>query len=241
MAILVTCSCGKKLKVKDDLAGKRIKCPTCMEPLIVPAGGADEPYESASASTDEGEPRPRRNRAKAAKSSNTLLFVCIGAGVLLMSCCCLGAVGTAVFYMMQSADAVASSKKLPAPPVVELGRWTALDAKYEPIQGGGANPAKSYTIPLKANKTYLVELVRTGGTCDPYLVIEDSSGKRLAQDDDGGGFPDAKLLFTPSRDDDYRIFAITIAGPGEFALRVNEQNGAKQAGKGGPAKGKGKG
>ena len=36
MAITVSCACGKKLSVKDDLAGKRVKCPACQQVLRIP-------------------------------------------------------------------------------------------------------------------------------------------------------------------------------------------------------------
>jgi hypothetical protein len=43
MPLMVDCPCGKKLKVRDELAGKKVKCPGCgqavMAPIIVePAG-----------------------------------------------------------------------------------------------------------------------------------------------------------------------------------------------------------
>src|SRR5262245_6841787 len=39
MAIAVPCpGCGRNLKVKDELAGKRIRCPDCGQVLLVPAG-----------------------------------------------------------------------------------------------------------------------------------------------------------------------------------------------------------
>src|SRR2546426_545584 len=34
--------CGEKLKVKDDLAGKRGKCPRCRSSVLVPGGDARE-------------------------------------------------------------------------------------------------------------------------------------------------------------------------------------------------------
>ncbi len=36
MSILVTCECGKKYRVKDALAGKRIRCPSCEAAITVP-------------------------------------------------------------------------------------------------------------------------------------------------------------------------------------------------------------
>lgn len=50
MSISVQCSCcGKKLKAKDELAGKRLKCPVCRAELSVPppAGAAGVRPESA--------------------------------------------------------------------------------------------------------------------------------------------------------------------------------------------------
>ena len=40
MAIKVACSCGKKLEVKDELAGRRGKCPACGKILMIPAAAA---------------------------------------------------------------------------------------------------------------------------------------------------------------------------------------------------------
>ncbi len=45
MTIQVTCQCGKQLSAKDEFAGKRVKCPGCGGPLVIPqpqpAGTAD--------------------------------------------------------------------------------------------------------------------------------------------------------------------------------------------------------
>jgi hypothetical protein len=41
MPITFSCPCGKTLKVKDDLAGERIKCPACGEVQAVPAAADD--------------------------------------------------------------------------------------------------------------------------------------------------------------------------------------------------------
>ncbi|QDV68868.1 hypothetical protein Poly24_25810 [Rosistilla carotiformis] len=40
MAISVKCKCGKTLNLKDEFAGKSIRCPGCKEVLKVPGGGA---------------------------------------------------------------------------------------------------------------------------------------------------------------------------------------------------------
>src|SRR5262249_18516041 len=43
MPIKLSCDCGKKLQVKDDLAGKKVKCPGCGAVVPVPAAVAEAP------------------------------------------------------------------------------------------------------------------------------------------------------------------------------------------------------
>lgn len=40
MAIRLKCKCGKDLSLKDEFAGKTIRCPACKETLKVPGGGS---------------------------------------------------------------------------------------------------------------------------------------------------------------------------------------------------------
>src|SRR5438874_10778897 len=47
MAIITPCACGKKLRTKDDFAGKRIKCPSCGTVLTVPQHAEDQPLIDA--------------------------------------------------------------------------------------------------------------------------------------------------------------------------------------------------
>ena len=35
MPILMNCTCGKQLRVPEDYAGRRVKCPACGEPQTV--------------------------------------------------------------------------------------------------------------------------------------------------------------------------------------------------------------
>lgn len=48
MAIPVKCRCGKKIAVKDEAAGRRVKCPQCQKPVLVP-----EPADEDDAAEDE--------------------------------------------------------------------------------------------------------------------------------------------------------------------------------------------
>lgn len=42
MPIKVSCTCGQTFKAKDHLAGKRVRCPKCSSPLVIPAPETDE-------------------------------------------------------------------------------------------------------------------------------------------------------------------------------------------------------
>jgi hypothetical protein len=66
--IAVTCSCGRTLRAKGELAGKLAQCPHCQERVLIPDGGASGP-EAATTLVD----RP------AALSRTRLL---VGGGVL---------------------------------------------------------------------------------------------------------------------------------------------------------------
>src|SRR5690348_9992307 len=43
MAISFACSCGKSFRAKDELAGKRTKCPACGQVLVIPSSQVSEP------------------------------------------------------------------------------------------------------------------------------------------------------------------------------------------------------
>ena len=42
MAIEIVCACGKTYRVKDEYAGKTLKCPACHAQISVPETGAGE-------------------------------------------------------------------------------------------------------------------------------------------------------------------------------------------------------
>ncbi|KAA5540665.1 hypothetical protein FYK55_19930 [Roseiconus nitratireducens] len=54
MPIQIKCQCGKALAVKDQFAGKAVKCPACGKPIRVPVGGG----AAASGSAGAGRPAP---------------------------------------------------------------------------------------------------------------------------------------------------------------------------------------
>jgi hypothetical protein len=168
MAINLSCDCGKKLAVKDEMAGKKVKCPGCGSVLTVPAatGDAEEASEPAVARTSD---------TSTPKKSSKTLWIVGGVGVLLLSCCCLGSVTTAVIVVFA----------LGGPEKTIVGRWTAdldtaktstdkrdpqsqtptmvIEFKSDGVVLGGApmspiSSGKWKTVSTKDNKNLTVEL-----------------------------------------------------------------------------------
>lgn len=76
MAISLPCSCGKTLKVKEELAGKRIKCPACSLVLTVPVPEL-EPVEAATSEaaadlTSDRSDEATKKKKKKKKKKKTL-------------------------------------------------------------------------------------------------------------------------------------------------------------------------
>lgn len=87
---------------------------------------------------------------------------------------------------------------------------------------------KVYDVKLTKGVTYLIEM--NSSEIDPYLMLEDPTGKKITEDDDGGGFPNAKIVFSAPEDGDYRIIATTFQPneSGNFTLSVRRQEKEKK-------------
>ena len=57
MPITLRCSCGKTLQVKDEYAGKRVRCPACSDALTVPV--PEPQFEVVEDEEPAPPPRPR--------------------------------------------------------------------------------------------------------------------------------------------------------------------------------------
>jgi S1-C subfamily serine protease len=88
--------------------------------------------------------------------------------------------------------------------------------------------AKAHLLQLTAGKRYVIAMNKAPGSkLDPYLRLEDARGAVLAEDDDSGGFLNARIIFTAPRSDFYRIIA-TSCNPNEtgaYVLTVAEADG----------------
>lgn len=84
---------------------------------------------------------------------------------------------------------------------------------------------KSFPIMLVAGQTYVIEMSKAGDSeLDPYLVLKDPAGMKLAEDDDDGGVQNARIIYKAAQSGGYLI-CTTSCDPGQvgpFRLVVSE-------------------
>jgi Bacterial pre-peptidase C-terminal domain len=82
--------------------------------------------------------------------------------------------------------------------------------------------SKMHTLKMAAGSTYTIDLV--SNDFNAFLRVEDPDGKSLAEDDDGAGKLNARIVFTPTADGVYRIIVTTEAAQqkGSYRLAVLE-------------------
>jgi tetratricopeptide (TPR) repeat protein len=91
-------------------------------------------------------------------------------------------------------------------------------------------PRLLYQVQLAAGATYVIDLVSPNPKeLDPYLVLRDAAGKRLAEDDDSGGNLNARLTFTAPTAGVYRLQVTSVNGAaGDFTLTIRSQPKRRQ-------------
>lgn len=103
----------------------------------------------------------------------------------------------------------------------EQGKLTEDDPKDKVVK---RSAHKVFDIKLEAGKTYRIEM--NSREIDSLLRLENAEGKQVALDDDGGGFPNARIIYEAEKDGVYRIIATTFDGKlGAFELTVNPASG----------------
>ncbi|MBX3396988.1 MAG: hypothetical protein KF841_16660 [Phycisphaerae bacterium] len=51
MSVVVSCKCGKKFKAKDEMAGKKVRCPECKTVIRIPGAAGDTSVSAVTASS----------------------------------------------------------------------------------------------------------------------------------------------------------------------------------------------
>src|SRR5262245_51690602 len=87
-------------------------------------------------------------------------------------------------------------------------------------------PAEIHRVRMSPEKTYVVDLESTD--FDAYLRILDSHGKQLASDDDSGGNRNARIRFTPAKEDEYQVVATRFGNrTGNYLLKIRVLRGSE--------------
>jgi hypothetical protein len=101
------------------------------------------------------------------------------------------------------------------------GQLTKSDALDRVRQG---HHAKVYDVRLSPGRSYTIDLIspKGPGFFDTWLRIEDSRGNVLANDDDSGDGLNARIVFTPNREDTFRLVVTSYSkgATGNFTLSV---------------------
>ncbi len=201
-------------------------------------------------SDDRDDDRPSRKSSKAsAQGSNNTLFIILGVvgGVLLLCC---GGSGIAFYIIANRVSNAAQDiarqveadlkkqqqqNNVKIDDKIEGKIILTKNDKINPTDpqmlvgrmGGAAEMkrAKAFPVQFSKGKTYVINMKQVpGSTLDPYLVLADPKGKTIATDDDGGGYPHARITHITAVDGRFQIIATSFGiSTGEFSLTVEER------------------
>ena len=76
---------------------------------------------------------------------------------------------------------------------------------------------------MSAGKTYTLDLVSED--FNAYLRIEHDDKGKLAEDDDGAGFLNSRIVFTPDADGTYRLVVTTCDGGQAVEAAIGQSHG----------------
>lgn len=102
-----------------------------------------------------------------------------------------------------------------------------LNQNDKAYAGAGNKKHKLFLVQLEAGKTYQIDM--KSKAFDSYLYFESPGGKLLTQDDDSGGYPDARITWKATETGKFRIITTYFGGGGnlgDFNLTVRLTDGA---------------
>jgi hypothetical protein len=81
---------------------------------------------------------------------------------------------------------------------------------------------KTYIFKMTEGKTYQLDMISK--EFDSYLRLENPDGQQVAADDDGGGYPDARIIYKAPKTGDFTIICTTFGNgsTGKYTLLVKE-------------------
>jgi hypothetical protein len=156
--------------------------------------------------------RPRRRRSRGSSTGLIIGLVAGGVGLVVV-------VGVVVLLIVLLGGAGSTTLTLHNGQVSVNGRLShsdSLDRRRQQCR------ARTYSIKLTAGKRYQIDMV--SAEIDSYLRLEGPTGQPMLEDDDGGGFPNARIVFQCQQTGTYRITCTTFAPgmTGGYTLSVRE-------------------
>jgi hypothetical protein len=208
MSIAFSCvSCDAPLSVRDDLAGRRLRCTNCGSSNTVPE------LDQTEASEPIGRASIRRMNSGVAFFYRALVV----GGILVF-------VLTAFTATVLIAG---SGQPEPAEEVLVGGVKTTngVIGKNSKIKEPRPVLGKVHRVTLKKGQAYVID--QESNELDSFLILVDGHGKIVSEDDDGGGNFNARILFRPAETGEYRIVATSFKGreTGAYKLTIREDDG----------------
>jgi hypothetical protein len=211
MSISLSCECGKKLAVKDELAGKKVKCPGCGSVLAVPAADSEAVTPAALPPLEEDDaPLPPRKKStkfnSGKKKSNKMLWIGAAAGVMVLGFCCLGIAGGAAWWFLLRGG----------PEKAIIGKWTMdTDAASKSAKKDPMSIAAGAQIEFKSDGSVLDKTPMTPILIGKWKTISTKDSKNLTVELSEGSTT-SKLEVTILDNDHLKI---TPQGMGEFYFK----------------------
>lgn len=86
-----------------------------------------------------------------------------------------------------------------------------------------------YYFDSSAGQEVTIEMTRASGNVDPFILLYRPSGSYLTYDDDGAGYPNARLIYRLPEDGRYQIRARSYAPnqTGAYTLRITNGSGSR--------------
>jgi DNA-directed RNA polymerase subunit RPC12/RpoP len=154
MSISLICECGKKIRVKDDLAGKRIKCPGCGKSMLVPP---EEQFEESENVSEVPSEKAVAEEPKSKGKWNAWVIALAGTVILVG-----GAVGVYFLFLRDGA---------PTQPI-------PLTKKGTPMITANPNPVPAG--PEKFGKTTITWDTGDGSIGQVYVSVNAGEERRFA-------------------------------------------------------------
>ena len=208
MSIAFSCTaCDAPLTARDKLAGRRLRCTNCGSSNVVPE--LDDPDTSEESGGAKSAPR----------NAGVVAFyrILIVGSLLIVAL----TVVTATLLIASSAPVLPAEEVL----VGGVKTTTGFIRQSDRVKDPGPLLGKVHKVTFKKEQSYVIDQEST--EMDSFLFLVDANGRIVAQDDDGGGNFNARIIYRPLEAGEFRIIATSLnkQQTGSYKLTIREDDG----------------